>query len=74
MDARRQVPKEPQKGFDSAIILVSWWPWKERNSRVFNNVAYTTAQATRKVMEEGVEWIAVGFMALSLFMVAEMVP
>ena len=74
MDARRQVPKEPQKGFDSAILLVSWWLWKERNSRVFDNVAYTATQATWKVMEEGDEWIAVGFMALSLFMVAEMVP
>jgi len=31
-------------------------------------------QATRKVMEEGDEWIAVGFTALLLFMVAEMVP
>jgi len=74
MDARRQVPKEPQKGFDSAILLVSWWLWKERNSRVFDNVAYMADQATRKVMEEGDEWIAAGFTALLLFMVAEMVP
>ena len=74
MDARHQVPKEPQKGFDSAILLVSWRLWKERNSRVFDNVACTATQAARKVMEEGDEWIAVGFMALSLFMVAEMVP
>ena len=78
MDARHQVPKEPQKGFDSAILLVSWWLWKERNSRVFDNVAYTAAQAMRKVMEEGDEWItagfAAGFTALLLFMVAKMVP
>ena len=31
-------------------------------------------QATRRVLDEGDEWIAAGFTALSLFMVAEMVP
>jgi len=74
MDARRQVPKELRKGFDSAVLLVSWRIRKERNSRVFDNAACTAAQAARKVLEDGDEWIAAGFTAISLFLVAEVVP
>ena len=47
MDARCQVPREMHKGFDSAVLLVSWWLWKERNSRVFDNAACTAAHTTR---------------------------
>lgn len=73
MDARCQVPKEQRKGFDLAVLLVSWMMWKERNSRVFNNVASTAAQAARKVLDEGDEEIAAGFTALLVFLVAAVV-
>jgi hypothetical protein len=55
MDARRQVPKELRWGFDSAVLLVSWRVWRERNSRVFDNVASTSAEAASKVLEDGDE-------------------
>ena len=70
MDARRQVPRELHKGFDSVVLLVSWRLWKERNSRVFDNAACTTTQAARRVLDEGDEWIAAGFTAISMFLVA----
>jgi hypothetical protein len=71
MDARRQVPKELRRGFDSTVLLVSWRVWRERNSRVFDNVASTWAEAASKVLEDGDEWIAAGFSALSAFPEAE---
>ena len=74
MDSRRQVPKELLKGFDSAVLLVSWRLWKERNSRVFDNAACTAVQAVRRVLEEADKWIAAGFTALLLFLVAVVVP
>ena len=64
------MPKELRKGFDSAVLLVSWRLWKERNSYVFDNVACTTTQAARRVLDEVDEWIAVGFTAISMFLVA----
>jgi hypothetical protein len=69
-----QVPKELRKGFDSAVLLVSWRLWKKRNSRVFDNAACSLTQAARQVLEEGDELIVTGFSALSLFLVAAVVP
>jgi hypothetical protein len=73
MDARCQVRKELRKGFELVVLLVSWLLWKECNSRVFDNVASTAAQAARKVLDEGDEEIAAGFTALLVFLVAAVV-
>jgi len=56
MEARRQVPKELRKGFDSAELLVSWRLWREPNSRVFDGVATNAVLAGRRVLDEGDEW------------------
>jgi len=68
------VPKELRTGFDSAVLLVSWRMWKERNSRVFDNAAGSPAQAARRVFEEAEEWTAAGFSAISLLLAAAPVP
>jgi hypothetical protein len=65
MDSHRQVPNELRRGFDSAVLLVSWRTWKERNSRVFDGVASLAAQVVLKVLEDGEEWVRTGFSALS---------
>jgi hypothetical protein len=69
MDARCLVPGHLLKGFDFVVLLVSWRLWRERNSRVFNNVLITADQARRAVLDEGDEWITVGFTAISEFLV-----
>jgi len=74
MDARGQVPRELRKGFDSAVPLISWRLWKERNSRVFNNAPCMVSQAAQGVIEEGDQWIAAGFTALSVFVMATRTP
>ena len=33
----RQDLSKDQKGLYTAVMLVSWMVWKERNARVFNN-------------------------------------
>jgi hypothetical protein len=73
MDARRQVPKELSRGFDLAVLLVSWRIWTERNSWVFDNMASTAAEAAIKVLEDRDEWVAAGFSVLSAFLVADAV-
>jgi hypothetical protein len=69
MDARRLVPRQLWRGFDSVVLLVSWRMWKEHNSRVFDNVVIAASQATRVVLNEGDEWVATGFMVISQFLV-----
>jgi hypothetical protein len=51
------------------VLLVSWRLWRERNSRVFDNVSITADQARRVVLDEGDEWITAGFTAISEFLV-----
>ena len=44
------------------------------HSRVFDNVGTTADQARRRVMDEGDEWIAAGFTAISAFLVVVVEP
>ena len=74
MDARRLVPTQLRRGFDSIVLLVSWHLWKERNSRVFDNVVTMASQAARLVLEEGDEWVVAGFTAISQFLVVAAGP
>lgn len=74
MDARKQVPRELQKGFDSALLLVSWVLWKVRNCRVFNDASSTALQVSRRFLGEGDEWVAAGFIAITALLAAAVVP
>jgi len=74
MDARCLVPRPMRKGFDAAVLLLSWRLWKERNSCVFNNAHSSVVQAARGVLKEGDQWVAAGFTALSVFVVAASTP
>jgi hypothetical protein len=74
MDARRLVPSQLRRGFDSVVLLVSWRMWKERNSRVFDNVVTAASQATRVVLDEGDEWVVAGFTAIYQFLVVAVGP
>lgn len=68
------MPKGLCKGFDLAVLLVSWRLWKEHNSRVFNSAACSPAQVVRRMLEEeGDEWIVAGFTALLLLLAAAVV-
>jgi hypothetical protein len=69
MDARCLVPGHLRQGFDSVVLLVSWRLWRERNSRVFDNISITVDQARRVVLDEGDEWITAGFTVISEFLV-----
>jgi hypothetical protein len=40
-DGRSTVPAQLRRGFDSAVLLVSWRLWKERNSRTFDGSSST---------------------------------
>jgi hypothetical protein len=57
---RRGLPKEQKQGVDTAVMLVSWRIWKERNARVFNNVELSANQLTHAVLSEGDQWIQAG--------------
>lgn len=37
--ARELVHKKDRKGFDTLVILMSWLLWKQRNTRIFNNIS-----------------------------------
>jgi hypothetical protein len=64
----RLVQQDSRKGFDCFVVLVAWHLWKERNARVFNNVALRTPEFLSMVRSQGHCWVAAGYDALSDFM------
>jgi predicted negative regulator of RcsB-dependent stress response len=48
------------KSLLSAIALITWEIWKERNARVFNNKAYLVTTLMEKIKDEGKDWIMTG--------------
>ncbi|XP_071685055.1 uncharacterized protein [Lolium perenne] len=53
-------PSTSRKGLQTAVILVGWEIWKERNARVFNNKASTPMALMQKIKDEAANWIAAG--------------
>jgi hypothetical protein len=67
---RANAPSALRKSFDSALMLVTWSLWKERNRRVFDGAHLLPHRLYQLAIEEVDAWIAAGFSALSVFFVA----
>jgi hypothetical protein len=48
------------KGFRTAITLISWEIWTERNARVFNNKFSLPTELMQRIKDEGKDWILAG--------------
>ena len=55
-----KTPTAHPKGLRSAIVLLTWEIWKERNARIFNNKSLTPPELMQKIKEEGRNWILAG--------------
>ena len=53
-------------GLKSAITLIAWELWKERNERVFNNKAIMPSALMQKIKDESKNWILAGAKQLDL--------
>ena len=53
-------PTACPKGLKTAIILITWEIWKERNARAFNNVATMPTVLFQKIKDESKNWIMAG--------------
>lgn len=45
-----------RKSFDTAVVLISWSIWLERNARTFNRQNRSNAQMVVYIMEEAATW------------------
>lgn len=65
-----------RRGFDSAVLLLSWRLWKERkrNARTFDNVVSSIVQVAQGALDEADQWVAAGFSPLSMFFVGASAP
>ena len=46
-------PTAHPKGLKSAVTLITWKIWKERNARVFNNTFSMPSALIQKIEDEG---------------------
>ena len=53
MVALSKTPTAHPKGLKSAIILITWEVWKERNAWVFNNKFAMPTVLFEKIKDEG---------------------
>ena len=54
------TPSTSRKGLKSAIILITWEIWKERNARVFNNTFTMPSTLLQRIKSESSNWILAG--------------
>jgi hypothetical protein len=59
-DRRANAPSHLHKSFDSALMLVAWSLWKERNRRVFDGTSLLSHRLHHLIVEEVDSWIAAG--------------
>jgi hypothetical protein len=55
LKCRKKVEKPRCKGFDSMVLLIWWFIWKERNASIFSvgHVALQPAQLVQAIRDEG---------------------
>ena len=49
-----------REGLKTAIILITWEIWKERNARVFNNTFTMPSILFQRIRSESKNWILAG--------------
>lgn len=69
MEARKRMPKENRKGFDSVIMLFCWHLWKHRNEMVFGprREVSTVANFTSQIFDEMRTWVRAGCSGVNVF-------
>ena len=67
--ARKRIPKDDRKYFDSLVVLVCWLLWKERN-RTFDCRVQTIDDLLSRVAEEIMSWYQAGYKQLELAVAA----
>jgi hypothetical protein len=67
--ARKRFRRKEKKGFDSFIILIAWRIWKQRNARIFDNVArqFSEVQLVEQIVEEWDLWAKASLGGCNLF-------
>ena len=58
--ARKRLPKELRRGFDSFFLLLGWLHWKRRNARTFNQEGLCAPLLVKRLREESDLWVAAG--------------
>lgn len=61
---RRLLQPDATTTFDTAVLLVAWCLWKERNNRTFNRVSNGMLDMLRGMLQEAEDWVAAGFSSL----------
>jgi hypothetical protein len=56
VQVRKRVPKHVRRDFDTVVILVNWKLWKERNSRIFDNVQHSAEEVFEGIREDISLW------------------
>lgn len=52
LEARKRIPKQRRKGFDTFFFLVGWCLWKERNRRIFDMLMTPATRLSVMIQEE----------------------
>ncbi|KAE8802944.1 hypothetical protein D1007_21299 [Hordeum vulgare] len=60
LKARAAIPKPMRRNFDTIAILLHWRIWKERNARIFDNVASALDKVRDLTVEDIVVWRVAG--------------
>jgi hypothetical protein len=58
--SRKRLDKRRHRGFDSLVVLVWWFLWKERNNCIFNGAMQQAATLASWIREEASRWVFVG--------------
>ena len=58
--ARQQVVRQHRKGFDSLVVLVAWWIWKQRNACIFDGATPSITFTSDTIKDEARLWAKAG--------------
>ena len=61
--ARRTIPKQARRNFDTIASLIHWRIWKERNARIFQHTACNIERVLDLIREDIGMWRAAGCVA-----------